>query len=189
MLVLVAVASITVETASTLAFQGRYEVTKDRYEKIKKAIIGDPNQIVNGQPDISGFVADMGRTPDNLRELLQRYVCDTPAGASPANCITPNANPWVDASNYALDPTTNLKFGWNGPYLQTSHAATDDRALIDGWANSPSTPNDWNYGWVVTPALNLGNNFTLKSKGKDQAINVNGCLNYEDDCEYVLSGE
>jgi len=75
MLVLVALSSITLDFTKDFAFQGRYEVTKDRYEKIKRAIIGRPDVLINGQPDISGFVADMGRLPRNIQELLVQNYC------------------------------------------------------------------------------------------------------------------
>ena len=94
MLVLVAVASVTVETASTLAFQGRYEITKDRYEKIKKAIMGDPKVLINGQEAVSGFLADMGRLPENLRELLQTGSCSDTTITRPLSCTEPKTWTW-----------------------------------------------------------------------------------------------
>ena len=127
MLVLAAMASVTVETASTLAFQGRYEVTKDRYAKIKAAILGNPNIVVNGQPNISGFVADVGRLPFALQELLDGNI----AAQIPSyftqlrNCmLTADAGSWI--------PTPN----WNGPYISSTQSATDTNALSDGWGNT-----------------------------------------------------
>lgn len=75
LLIISAMTKIALEYTKDFAFQGRYEVTKDRYEKIKQAIIGRPDVIINGQPDISGFVADMGRLPRNLQELLVQDYC------------------------------------------------------------------------------------------------------------------
>ncbi|NOR69395.1 MAG: prepilin-type N-terminal cleavage/methylation domain-containing protein [Methylomarinum sp.] len=119
MLVLTALASITLETSKDIAFQSRYEVTKDRYEKIRRAIIGRPDVLINGQPDISGFVADMGRLPRNIQELLVQNYCsddyrisdNTPdatgitgtTGTTPAEwCIsetdTPGGN-WIPQSD------------------------------------------------------------------------------------------
>ena len=48
MLILVALASVTLDFTKDFAFQGRYEVTKDRYEKIKRSIIGRPDVFIAG---------------------------------------------------------------------------------------------------------------------------------------------
>lgn len=190
MLVLVAVASVTIETSAELAFQSRFEITKDRAKKNIRAIIGRPNSLVNGQPDISGFVADMGRMPTNLRELLQRSGdCDNDDGdISNTECTsvggTWDANAWNDNSVRTIDSATRLKYGWNGPYLSTSEAASSDGALGDGWANESA---DDDYGWNVVVAANVGDDFSIKSLGMDQVINADGCLNYEDDCEYKIT--
>ena len=67
----IALAGIAVKSASDLAFVARYEQTSETAKRIKSAIIGSPGKHFNGQSDISGYVADMGRTPDYLRDLLQ----------------------------------------------------------------------------------------------------------------------
>ena len=208
MLVLVAIASVTVEVGSDLAFQNRYEVTKDRYEKIKRAIIGRPDVLINGQPDISGFVADMGRLPDNLRELFQAGYCVSTVGSAPANLTTdwrPSTctGDWLWSNTPCSDNTstteatcttaghrwmgtqisTGIKLGWNGPYLSSKYPASDFRALGDSWANLST---DDNYGWIFTPVTNLGDLLSIKSKGKDQIVNAGGCLDYDDDCEFQI---
>lgn len=167
MLVLVAMASVTIETTSDLAFQNRYEVTKDRYEKIKRAIIGRPDVLINGQPDISGFVADMGRLPRNLHELTVQNYCvpdnrisDNTVEGRPiayatneAWCIGeyPGAPvQWLEQSNN-LDCSDNVSnnqaaciaagaiwSGWKGPYLSLKKPDFDPRALPDGWGNVPT---------------------------------------------------
>ncbi len=42
---------------------------------IRQAILGNPRQIINGQQAVHGFVADMGRLPDNIHDLLEREYC------------------------------------------------------------------------------------------------------------------
>lgn len=162
MLVLVAVASVTVETGSELAFQGRYEVTKDRYEKIKKAIIGDPNQIVNGQPNIEGFVKDVGRLPFALRELLVEGFCSDTRYFTSTTC-TDNSAGWTDNG-----------YGWKGPYISSTQSWNNPSALSDDWGNI----GDGNYGWAVafldstdTPTYNIASavSMNIQSKGKDQS--------------------
>jgi len=105
MLVLVALSSITLDFTKDFAFQGRYEVTKDRYDKIKRAIIGRPDVLINGQPDISGFVADMGRLPRNIQELLVQNYCMpnyTISQNNPGTGIIPSVHAthkaWCEAS-------------------------------------------------------------------------------------------
>lgn len=56
--------------------QARYDETKRRMELIRKAIVGDPSRTVNGGPEISGFVADMGRLPGCVAELLTPGAVD-----------------------------------------------------------------------------------------------------------------
>ena len=185
MLILVAMASVTIETTSELAFQNRYEVTKDRYEKIKRAIIGRPDVLINGQPDISGFVADMGRLPNNIRELLDQNYCsvnrtvdETTSGTAEDDCnfITPAS--WVTQNN------------WNGPYLSITKAVTDAAAFPDGWGSESASVTDLNYGWEFclgplaagwcytgSPAIVLGE-VIITSKGKDHAV---GGSNYNAD--------
>lgn len=147
MLVLVAIASITVESTKDFVFQGRYDITKDRYEKIKKAIIGDPNQVINGQPNISGFVADMGRLPHCLRELIDGYDCETQglcsntADLTKTTCLS-NSGTWTSTPNNMFIPPTGgmnihssgLVYGWRrGGYLSATGDAASNNALTDGW--------------------------------------------------------
>ena len=70
LLLITLMASVAVRETAELGFQTRYEQTKDRLEMIRQAILGNPRQIINGQQAVSGFVADMGRLPDNLHELI-----------------------------------------------------------------------------------------------------------------------
>lgn len=166
MLVLIAVASVTIETASTLAFQGRDEITKDRYAKIKAAILGNPAIVVNGQPNISGFVADVGRLPFALQELLDGNFCTDTGYFNSSDCTT-NGGAWA--------PTPN----WKGPYISSTQPATGTNALSDGWGNTGLG----NYGWFVTFFDAAGNpttsiaaaaNMNIQSLGKDGCISLGG---------------
>jgi len=198
MLVLVALSSITLDFTKDFAFQGRYEVTKDRYDKIKRAIIGRPDVLINGQPDISGFVADVGRLPNNLHELLEERFCSQRwkfvLGSkvyyeTQAQCTTDGLG-WSSPIS-----------GWNGPYLTVKNAPLHDNAFPDGWGNQDSTLNPYctdplilgetlctdagetwyegagghNYGWSFT---NTGTQISLQSLGKNQAAGGSG---YDED--------
>ncbi len=160
MVVLVAIASVTMQTTSNFAFEGRNEITKDRYEKIKKAIIGDPNQVVNGKPNINGFVADVGRLPFAIQELLDGNFCTDTRYFNSADCAAHGAS-WHETPN------------WQGPYISSTGSATNTNAISDGWGNTGLG----NYGWTVTYLNNLSTlttdivsatNMTIQSIGKDQ---------------------
>ena len=84
--------------------QQRYDATKTYYQLIKKAVIGDATLTLNGETDVSGFVADMGRLPACLRELLEISGCD-------ALDTDDDLKPW------AQDTETQVWSGWRGPSL------------------------------------------------------------------------
>jgi prepilin-type N-terminal cleavage/methylation domain-containing protein len=102
--------------------QSRYDETKRRMLMIKHAIAGDPQRIINNQPDISGFVADIGRPPETLSELVEQG--ETLPG-------------------YKLDEGTGLSSGWRGPYLEIMGS----KRFYDGYGNSG---DDENYGWIYS---------------------------------------
>jgi len=199
MLVLVALSSITLDFTKDFAFQGRYEVTKDRYDKIKRAIIGRPDVLINGQPDISGFVADMGRLPRNIQELLvQNYCSDdyrisdntpdntglagTTASDTPAQwCVSETATPvgvWHTASCTDATKTTQTTCqgasetwsSWKGPYLTTKNPDYKPNAFSDGWGNGNETIDLTDHNYGWNYFI-VANNLTIQSYGKDGAPN------------------
>lgn len=203
LLLITLIASVAVRETSELGFQVRYDQTKDRLEMIKQAILGNPRQIINGQQAISGFVADMGRLPANLRELTQRSGdCSDDAGdVSQYACLhlpTPGtwtAGAWNNDSVSQLDTESGMRHGWNGPYVTITANPADDDALGDAWGSASS---DSNYGWRFEPGLNLdklGNNnpaddqsdpdgfvrLIVQSLGRDQIANALPTNDYIDD--------
>lgn len=70
LLLITLLASVAVRETAELGFQTRYEQTRERLDMIRQAILGNPRQIINGQQAVSGFVADMGRLPMSVRELI-----------------------------------------------------------------------------------------------------------------------
>jgi hypothetical protein len=171
---------------------------------MKRAIIGSSNRYLNGQPDIYGFVADMGRLPDNVRELVQPFVCiDTSSNAvvskTPKNCIGVNEVPtYLDvpcsdnttttqSACEALSPPDNtwvgkktdtgsgISYGWNGPYLTVSDNPANPDAYTDGWGHE-STDNNYGWNYVVDTSGGL----TIQSYGKDQTVG-NGTDEYDAD--------
>jgi len=224
--IMVALAGITIKSTNDMAFHARYEQTQDMADRIKKAIAGHPGRLVNGQPDVNGYVADMGRAPEYLRDLLQAGYCRTAlkvyvSHTSDANCTGLNVWEWavnslclknsdtdsvnaistkVDCDAEALphtwigsdvDATTNLKHGWNGPYIDTIKPADNKGALSDGWKRETNNGDnlDFNYGWTIA---NVGGVFSIESYGRDQAGGVNECFpattdEYEKDCVTTIA--
>ena len=176
MLVLVAIATITVEATSQLAFDGRYQITQDRYDKIKTAILGNPNQTINGHPSVSGFVADMGRLPNNLRELLDNSAGNMPHWGIYGLCTDSSATPPTVTPTLLTNCQPPLNWvslgigaGWRGTYIETPNDPAKNNAITDGWGNLGNT-NDGNYGWGFSPTTD---DLTIKSYGKDGIPDTN----------------
>jgi len=185
MLILVALASVTLDFTKDFAFQGRYEVTKDRYEKIKRAIIGRPDVLINGQPDISGFVADMGRLPLNIRELID------PAG------YCQNGSDWsnkADCEDAGKGNSTWLTLCSNSSYTNQSDCETNN-AIWKGWktygfctdntiddektcedSSETWTPVLWG-GWQG-PYLSISKDISSDTAYLDGWGNTNNLINY-----------
>ena len=104
--------------------QSKYDETKRRMEMIKRAIIGDASRTINGGPEISGFVADMGRLPECLAELIEV------SGVAP-NFVSPcNGDP---IKTWDIDEDTGIGRGWNGPYIDLPPSSSSERILYDGF--------------------------------------------------------
>ncbi|MDO9232755.1 MAG: hypothetical protein Q8N02_02815 [Methylotenera sp.] len=139
--------------------QARYEETKNKLAMIKRAIVGDATRTINGEPEISGFVADMGRLPACIRELVD------------GKCVDSDPTPPL----WALDVASGLWAGWRGPYVETAGSAV----FRDGWGNKHTDEDEdaSNFGWELV-YLPLGCTvpdcleMTVKSLGKDGASGV-----------------
>lgn len=121
----------------------RQDETEARWDAIRKAIIGEPNLSLNASPYVAGYVADMGRLPQNIGEL---FIQGTQPDWAPAIAIT-------DFNN---DPTNliTVSGGWRGPYLYTAGSAQ----YRDGWNNQDTNnvANDnVNFGWVFNMLIGV----------------------------------
>jgi hypothetical protein len=151
----------------------RQEVTEKRWDEIRKAIIGDSSRTLNGEPMLSGYVADMGRLPRNLTELMVKDYDDddnplTPDFVQPAWAELP----LYDAIAGYTPPTgvpEKIGAGWRGPYLYTGGS----QYFKDGWNDAETT--DLNFDWAVTLA---GGAITVQSLGLD---NIAGGTEYNAD--------
>lgn len=148
--------------------QSRFDQTKSRLEQIRRAVIGDTSRTLNGQPDVRGFVVDMGRLPANLAELVSQ-------GGMPAWGLSSVQTPGVSSV------TIELPGGWRGPYLEVPPSFDGAPKIQDGWNNSGDTDDAENYGWIfqlkkadgsVTTDLNEAVALQVRSHGSDGVSGV-----------------
>ncbi|MDZ4097352.1 MAG: type II secretion system protein [Methylophilaceae bacterium] len=148
--------------------QYRFETTKTRLEQIRRAIIGDSSRTLNGQPEISGFIADMGRLPENLQELVE-----PPADEEQLWGITD-----IEVGTVVVG---TLNGGWRGSYLEAiqESGVSGVRAYRDGWGNPDVAGDEANFGWVFklkksdntdTTVIAEAVALTLQSLGADGAV-------------------
>jgi prepilin-type N-terminal cleavage/methylation domain-containing protein len=150
MVVLVALATITVKSTAQFSFDSRYQITQDHYDKIKTAILGNPNQTINGHPSVSGFVADMGRLPNCLRELIDGYDCETQGSCSNAtynnqktNCLG-NAGTWTPYTAWTYTPWQTVylnAYCSNSSYLNQIDCEAHTATWVTGTCYDPTMPS------------------------------------------------
>jgi prepilin-type N-terminal cleavage/methylation domain-containing protein len=149
LLLLSSLALVTTLIVDNADEQMRFEQTRTRLEMIRRAIVGDISRTLNGQPEISGFVADMGRLPVNIQELI------TPPTSEDAMWdIT-----YFDIALSGVTPPSysagTLYGGWRGPYLDVMpESNSGQRVFTDGWGNTDlSGVTAGNDGWLFTPEV------------------------------------
>ena len=175
--------TILIKSTAGLQDQARYDQTVERVNQLKKAIISTSN--LNGVPNISGFIADTGRLPNTIHDLLNSKYCSNDiTGASCGATLDVNFSPFqlyticpdgTYLSATVIDCTAHGSFivslmaGWNGPYISTSVKDSDPYAFGDGWGtSSTSLATANNYGWYYNASN--GNGIEFYSFG------ANGCL-------------
>jgi len=130
--------------------QSKYDETKRRMEMIKRAIIGDPTRTVNGGPEISGFVADMGRLPNSLEELIDGT----------------GLPPFSTSTSAVQEVTVNLQGGWRGPYIEILPDTGGNRVLRDGYGNdfiSASGVAEWRVKSVGPDIVNAADDYPVSA--------------------------
>ena len=138
--ILAAVAATAISLVDQDDQQLRYEDTQRRLQAIRRATVGpEPGP---GPVLLGGFVADVGRLPATIQELLD-------PGATPA---------------YQVDPLLGIGAGWRGPYLSVLPRIDGAVAFPDGWGLAGIDPP--NYGWEVT-VDSLANSLHVESYGSD----------------------
>ena len=116
--VMAVLSTVALRSLTGVASQSRFEATQRTLEQIHEAILG---AAYDRQPDgtliSGGFVADVGRPPRTLDELI-----NPPVGI-----------PSFDVGRSATDTEVLVAGGWRGPYLRLPMGATN---LCDGWATA-----------------------------------------------------
>jgi prepilin-type N-terminal cleavage/methylation domain-containing protein len=141
LLVMAITTTVVLKSASGLQDQVRYETTVERVDFIKKAILDI--HTVNGNPVISGFVADLGRLPNHLRELLEiglNRPWATGRCLDSANQLLSDDNR-EDCQNHStanrwIENPAGMGIGWHGPYLHSAQNPGRSDAFTDGWGKS-----------------------------------------------------
>ena len=105
--------------------QNRYDETRLRYQNILDAIIGTSKLNLNDSPLINGFIADMGRLPTELSELITQ-----PTGSERTLVSL------IEGDGYLITQ------GWRGPYLSTFN-----QSFKDAWGGD--------FSYDDSPALSL----------------------------------
>lgn len=173
----------------------RDEITQERWNSIRTGVIGQPHVIVNGSPHVAGYVADMGRLPTTIAELLTQFPLfdfDND-GMDDSACLfngtaiqQPNYTD-IPIEQYDAAPgfINTISGGWRGPYIHTAGS----RRYGDGWFgaqdHNPSfSPKDsqdgCNFGWLVTPipplpaSLNAITDLQVYSLGSNRVLGGSG---------------
>jgi prepilin-type N-terminal cleavage/methylation domain-containing protein len=135
--------------------QARFEATRTRLAQLRYAMVGDANRMLNGETELYGFVADMGRLPENLQELIE----------------PPDDSLLWQAREIDGMVTESIWSGWRGPYLPAMPEASMS-TFRDGWGTSGDAPN---FGWQFSVSDDV---LSVKSLGKDAKV---GGVDYEQD--------
>lgn len=143
--ILSSIAYLAVDNIAESDAFNQWQKSQYRLDNMRYAMIGDSRRLIDGHSELSGFVVDMGRLPNCLRELLEAKSCD---GTS-------------DLPAFRLFEA-QMAGGWRGPYLNATHRLGDYDAYRDGWGNKgvsgdgsdPAPDPDLNlkdrqnFGWI-----------------------------------------
>ena len=159
-------ASATLMLTENVEDQAKYDETKRRMEMMRNAIVGDPTRTVNGSPEISGFVADMGRLPICIAELLELGDEKSPSTIPKTYKSSCDASQTITI--WSIDVSTGIGSGWRGPYIQVLTERNGDLRFRDGYGNSDSSTaldaqnSGWTYEYYMVPET-----ISIESKGFD----------------------
>jgi prepilin-type N-terminal cleavage/methylation domain-containing protein len=146
--VLAAATVVAVQSLGPVAGQARYEATVQTLSGLRSAIVGPP-PTTDGTQIVSGFVADVGRTPLSLSELLPLGdTINSLHDSSLQPLFTSWLWPWsADGIPSTISPDITIASGWRGPYVATPIGQTT-ATITDGWGRALNGPHtftgvDW----------------------------------------------
>jgi prepilin-type N-terminal cleavage/methylation domain-containing protein len=138
LVILAIMTTIAIQSTDMLVDQSRYDATRQTLQNIQNAILGPAGQVQpNGLPQITGFVADMGRLPIALPDPITgnpslRELWDSSAFMLATQGYT-NQSVTFPLGTSGATYTINLPCGWRGPYLRFPNGSNG--RLVDGWGN------------------------------------------------------
>ena len=165
LLVLMILAALAASAASFVEEsddQFRYQDTQNRLTSIREGILG---RAAGGRSKRDGFVADLGRVPVSLSDLLVKPLADYPWSIDDGSDGELNELRGADrTTGVGGDPATGLGHGWRGPYLAAQPRLSDGTlSYPDGWGNT-FVDTDLNFGW--TWLVNGNDDIQVQSKGR-----------------------
>ncbi len=147
--ILAALSTIAVRAIDPLADQSRYEATQRLLDDLRDATVGSAlARQINGQPIVSGYLADTGSLPTNVSDFL----------SMPAGLIAHQIQSF-DSDRDSINDVI-LASGWNGPYVLRGAGQTE---LLDGWGRPPLIGSDG--GEFALVSLGCDNDSVLPEDG------------------------
>jgi len=185
--ILSAVAMVSIGLMSEDRVQIHIDDTRNRLAVLRRAVLGVESPAYGGEMRLSGFVADNGRLPTDIHELLDRELLDADgdvvrthaasAGVVPDHSVSIDSQCIQTASGAPLGEAARLLKGHRGNYLA---GAAHNGAFRDGWGNVGQGDDAINFGWTVANDTNA-NSITFGSLGADNASGKSNGLDAEDD--------
>jgi len=130
--ILTTIAAATFISVVEQVDQTKYDETKERYDKVRESIFGDEELLIlNGAPQLKGFLNDTGSLPNRLAELSQNTIAQYKTWSVIGSEIE-DLNDDTFTTNVL--PHISIKDGWNGPYHQRDVDAGVEP--VDGWGNN-----------------------------------------------------
>lgn len=132
--------------------------TREKMQKIKQAIVGDPLRQPERSRHSYGFVGDLGVLPASLDDLFLM-------GAYPA---------------YSSTTDHQIRFGWRGPYLDSRLSGSGHYlALLDAWG----TPISYNGDSLQRTLVSAGPDKDFSTGADNLSLEIS-----EDDWHTTVSG-
>lgn len=171
LLVVVAILSAVALASFGLMTENRAQVriddTRNRLAILRRAIIGPESPVYGGEMRLAGYVADNGRLPGTLAELLFPPTDHMPQGGVEARFLGAGADCTVSLASGASvgHVAARVLKGHRGNYLA---GVAHNNEFRDGWGNVEAagggSAENFGWGWDT-----VDNALTITSYGADNA--------------------